>query len=447
MSTTDRPSNAVADRSSHEADQPLFRPEAIEEQQTQWLGTVLLAPRISHKLFALFAGVTATLILCLLFFGDYTRKERIQGWLVPEQGLIRIFAPQTGVVTELHVEEGDLVTKGTALLSLSTDLQSATFGATQEEVLQRLESRREGLLSERGLKQVMHRTETATLRQRLQALDVEERYRDNELLVQKERVDLALASLERLKPLRERGLMAEQRWQQVEDERLDHTLRLRALERDRAAAARERLTLEAEQQSLPLKHRTEVSEIDRNVAALEQQIAEAEAKRQLVILAPQAGTVTAIQTELGGTANAAVPLLNIVPEGSKLQAELFLPSRARGFVKPGQAVLLRYQAFPYQKFGHYEGKVARIAQSAIAPGEFARQIPGAANLQGAGEPVYPVAVSLAAQTATAYGEEIPLQSGMQLEADVQIESRSLIEWVLDPLFTLTGSWQGGDKTS
>ena len=44
-----------------------------------------------------------------------------------------------------------------------------------------------------------------------------------------------------------------------------------------------------------------------------------------------------------------------------------------------------------------------------------------------------MAVSLAAQTATAYGEEIPLQSGMQLEADVQIESRSLIEWVLDPL--------------
>ena len=143
------------------------------------------------------------------------------------------------------------------MLSLSTDLQSVTFGATQEEVIQRLESRRDGLLAERSLKRVMHRTETASLRQRLQAIDVEEKHRDSELLVQQERVDLALTSLERLKPLRERGLMAEQRWQQVEDDRLDHTLRLRALERDRAAAARERLTLEAERAvtSLEAPHR------------------------------------------------------------------------------------------------------------------------------------------------------------------------------------------------
>ena len=42
------------------------------------------------------------------------------------------------------------------------------------------------------------------------------------------------------------------------------------------------------------------------------------------------------------------------------------------------------------------------------------------------------------QTITAYGEAIPLQSGMQLEADIQIETRSLIEWVFDPLYTLIG---------
>lgn len=447
MGTSEHGSQSVTGRDSSEKDQPLFRPEAIAEQQTQWLGTVLLAPKISHRLFAWFAGLTALAIICLLYFGEYTRKERIRGWLVPEQGLIRIFAPQTGVVAELHVKDGDEVAKGTRLLSLSTDLQSETFGATQEEVVRRLQSRRDNMLAERSFKEVMHQNESVSLEQRLRALGVEEEHRDSELEVQQERVDLALKSLERLKPLRERGLMAEQRWQQVEDDRLDHTLRLRALERDRAAAERERLTLEAELNALPLRHRTEISEIDRNVAALEQEMAEAEAKRQIVLSAPEAGTVTAIQTELGGSVNPSIPLLNIVPEGSQLQAELFLPSRARGFVKPGQPVLLRYQAFPYQKFGHYQGTVTSIAQSAIAPGEFARQIPGPAGVQAANEPVYPVAVTLASQTATAYGEQVALQSGMQLEADVQIESRSLIEWVFEPLFTLTGSWQGGDRTS
>ena len=73
--------------------QSLFRPEIIEERQTRWLGTVLLAPKISHRLFATFAVLSTAGILALLFYSDYTRKERINGWLVPEKGLVRILAP------------------------------------------------------------------------------------------------------------------------------------------------------------------------------------------------------------------------------------------------------------------------------------------------------------------------------------------------------------------
>ena len=56
----------------------------------------------------------------------------------------------------------------------------------------------------------------------------------------------------------------------------------------------------------------------------------------------------------------------------------------------------------------------------------------------AGEPAYRIIVTLAAQTATAYGEKVALQSGMRLDADVLIETRRIYEWVLDPLYSLTG---------
>src|SRR5688572_10175122 len=78
--------------------EPLFRPEALAERQTQWLGSVLLEPRISSSLFVAAAAIAAIAVLALLFFGSFTRKARINGWLVPEQGLARIFAPQVGVV-------------------------------------------------------------------------------------------------------------------------------------------------------------------------------------------------------------------------------------------------------------------------------------------------------------------------------------------------------------
>jgi membrane fusion protein len=67
---------------------------------------------------------------------------------------------------------------------------------------------------------------------------------------------------------------------------------------------------------------------------------------------------------------------------------------------------------------------------------------GLTSLYAVNEPVYRIMVSLERQAITAYGQSVPLQPGMQLEADVIIERRRLIEWVLDPLFTLTGKWNG-----
>ncbi|MBV8574268.1 MAG: HlyD family secretion protein, partial [Acetobacteraceae bacterium] len=126
--------------------------------------------------------------------------------------------------------------------------------------------------------------------------------------------------------------------------------------------------------------------------------------------------------------------------GSKLKAQLFAPSRVVGFLRPGQRVLLRYEAFPYQKFGHYEGTVTSVSRSATSPSLLSQQVSGLTGLFASNAPVYEINVALARQSVMAYGKPVPLQPGMQLEADVLIEKRHLIEWVLDPIFTLTGKW-------
>jgi membrane fusion protein len=72
--------------------------------------------------------------------------------------------------------------------------------------------------------------------------------------------------------------------------------------------------------------------------------------------------------------------------------------------------------------------------------ELSPQLSGLMSPDGTNEPVYRITVSLVQQTAVAYGEPVALQAGMRLEADILIERRRLIEWVLDPVFTLTGKW-------
>lgn len=187
---------------------------------------------------------------------------------------------------------------------------------------------------------------------------------DSGIELQRVRLQLAAASLSRQRKMRDGGFISKEQFARAEQDKLDHELKLRELQRNRAAIERERVAITGGLRDLPLKFHAQSNELERNIAAVEQELAEAEAQRRIVIPAPQDGTVTAIQAELGGNASAAAPLLSIVPAGSM---HLISPSRAIGFVRSGQRVLLRFQAFPYQKFGHYAGEVAHVSRSAVSP--------------------------------------------------------------------------------
>src|SRR6478752_195165 len=131
----------------------LFRSEVIEARQTQWLGTVMLAPRASFRLFTLVGVAAAVAIVALLCFGHFTRTARVSGWLLPQEGVVRLQAPRPGIVGSLAVKEGDQVHKGDRLLTLSDELQSASLGATQAQITQRLSERRASMSEERGQQQ------------------------------------------------------------------------------------------------------------------------------------------------------------------------------------------------------------------------------------------------------------------------------------------------------
>jgi membrane fusion protein len=428
----------------------LFRSEALAERQTQWLGTVLLAPRLWDHLFTLVALLAMAAVLGLLFLGDFTRTAKIGGWLVPQEGLVRVFAPQPGVVTALYAKEGAEVHKGERLLALSAELQSSALGATQAEIARRLVEQRQNLSEERRQQERLLAQQQGALGDRVAALRAELAQIDREVTLLKSRVAIAERTEALHRDLRDQGFLSDMRLQQVEADRIEQSTRLSALERQRITLQRDRLALEGELKDLPLKAQTGIATLERNISVVEQGLAQAEAQREIVVPAPQDGTVTAILAELGGHANAAAPLLSIVPAGAKLEAHLYSPSRAVGFVRPGQRVLLRYQAYPYQKFGHYEGEVVSVSRSAVSPGELPPQLAGIPSITGpngvgvgaGAEPVYRITVKLERQAVTAYGEQVPLQPGMQLDADVALETRRLFEWVLDPLYTLTGKSQG-----
>jgi membrane fusion protein len=417
----------------------LFRREAVADRQDRWLGTVLIVPKVSHTVYTSFTALVLAGVLGLFAFGEYGRKARLDGSLAPEGGLIQIVAPQAGVLTRVQAQEGLEVTAGTPLAVLSAERRSEIVGATQGEVVRQLRAQRDSLVDERGRQQGLFAQRAATLEQRLAVMETEARDLEGEVALQRERTTLAQRAAARQHELLGREISTELNVLEAERDALDQAVALQALERTRTELARTRLELEAERDELPLREATQLAATDREIAALDQALAEAEAARELVIVAPEDGTVTGLRAGPGSSVGPDAPLMTLVPTGAELEARLHGPSRAIGFVRPGQRVRLRYEAFPYQKFGQYEGTVKSVSRSTVGPvepgGSDGASQPGSVP----GEPVYRVTVELARQTAMAYGEEVPLQPGMRLEADVLIETRRVYQWVLDPLYSLTGS--------
>jgi membrane fusion protein len=111
---------------------------------------------------------------------------------------------------------------------------------------------------------------------------------------------------------------------------------------------------------------------------------------------------------------------------------MLIPVHSAGFIDEGQALNIRYDAFPYQKFGMQSGHILRISKTLILPGEL-NDAPVIAN-----EPAYLVTAELINETLVAYGEHIQLKAGMTFSADIELSQRTLIEWLLEPLYSLSG---------
>jgi membrane fusion protein len=409
----------------------LFRQDALEHQRQHPLGGTLALRPLSFGLLTLAAVAIAAAVIAFIAWGEYTRKATVKGYLAPTQGMIKVHAPESGRLIERHAREGQAVRAGEALFVLSTERSSRETQEAQAAAIAQLRERRESLLRSReqqaGIDAILKRT----TEEKLRGMQAELRQLDAEIATQERRVASAHSALERQEALLEQRFVSPAQVQQKNDELLDQRGRLQGLQRNRLSLVRDTAALRSELGSLDLKARTQGEAIDREISTVTQQMTEYESRRNVVITAPCDGTVTTILAEQGQTAVPDTPLLSILPRGAALHAHLLVPTRAIGFVAQEQAVALRYAAFPYQRFGSYRGKVAEISRTLITPGEASLPV----KLE---EPVYRVTVALHAQSARAYSEDVPLQAGMLLDADIWIDRRRIIEWIFDPILTVTG---------
>jgi membrane fusion protein len=349
-------------------DSKLFRDEVFEAKKDTWLGQVVLIRPISFALLAGFATLLATGILLALFFAEYTRKAKVPGYIVPADGLIKIAPQQAGVITALKVKEGDEVRKGEVLAIINTERNNAGGGA-QAEMDRQIGIRRATLLQDKEKQDAVFEQQQRAAQSRLAALRGEVAQLDATLKLQQERIRISDQVVEKHRRLHAEKFVSDLALQQKEQERLAELGNLENLKRSRSVTLREITALDSELKTLPLRRENEISALDRAIAGVDQERIENEARREFLLVAPQDGTVTALTSHRGKLAGAGQPLMSLIPAGSQLRAEVYVPAQSAGFIREGQKALLQYQPYPYQKFGSHEAKVVKVAKTAVAAAE------------------------------------------------------------------------------
>ena len=409
----------------------LFRPEALEHREREWLGSIQLIRPVSLTVLTVLTLLVVAGVAVYLTLGEYTRKARVSGYLVPDRGVIRLVTPQAATVVESHVVEGGAVQRGDVLFVLAVG-QATLSGDTQAAVQSSIESRQRSLQGAARQRSQLEQTQLAAIDRQIDEMEREFESMKLESDLQRQRLVLAEQAQNQYESLRNDNFVSSAQVRTKAEEVLNVKAQLQGLVRQRATRLREIAALQSQRRELPLQAQSALGAIDRDLAALAQQAAETEARQRIVVRAPQAGVVSGVLAAPGQTVTPAVALASLLPADAKLQAQLFAPSSAVGFVRANQQVQLRYQAFPHQKFGHQSGEVVQISRSPLQASELAGlALP--VSLSASGEPLYRITVSLDRQSVAAYGQPQALAPGMQLEADVLLDRRRLIEWLFEPV--------------
>ena len=406
----------------------LFREEALEFQSASnsrfGKPTGVLPP--SWVLITLFLAAFMAALIIFLLSVDFARKETVRGKLRVDGAEAKLYALEPGLITKVMVEDGQAVNAGDPIAEITSERYMSDGGALSEATLKQLEREQTTLQRRKAAIETASDLSIRAAEQPYNDAKRQERELKDQLTVVKRRLEIARNRAKDAEQFLAEQLIAEPQL----NERLEAAASLEQMvlqtngQVNEAVAAQSRAALEKRQ--LQANRDRDLADIDQRLEQMNAQIQRADAETVHIVRSPIEGRITGLQARTGEQALNSIPLGIVLPVDSELIAEVYLPSRAIGFVEPGQIVKLQYDAFPYQKFGIAFGEIQGVASTA--------QLPQELNVASqTSEPLYRVSITLAEQTVEAFSREMPLQTGMEFTADIVLENRRLLEWLLEPL--------------
>jgi membrane fusion protein len=404
----------------------LFREQAVEAASAR-LGYPSRLYSLNGWLLTGFLTVSLVAACIYVSVGHYSRRETVAGAIMPGAGVERASSMRGGIVKQVLVKSGQHVTRGEPLFLMSYE-QTLQGG---EDFARSLDtSNQEQLASierQSRLKKEQIAAGQAETGARIRGAEADLHHLTQQVELQKNRVGLLQKDYDASEQLMAKQYISRVQLMQKHDALLQGQQTLLQIEQSISERASQIEQLRAELRA----GQAVLAQADADLALAKAQYDEKTLNNQATVgarvVAMRDGEITDIQVRAGDMVTANQTLALVVPsEGGAQRADLWVPSRAIGFVRRGNEVRLMFDAFPYQTFGIGTGRVVEVSDAPLMPGE----LPVPIKTE---EQMYKIVVRLDHDELTAYGRNWPLKPGMRLTADLVLEEKSFLDWLLDPL--------------
>ena len=409
----------------------LFRQEVVLARSRRPLGAVSFGLPAAHFVAGAVLCVIVVLLAVFAVTASYARKETVVGYLTSQGGIVHVFPTFSGgTLLALNVRQDDNVRAGDVLALVSAQQPLEGGGHLGDVLHDELAQRYVELTAQLRRASKRFDLQRSASENTLTSLTAEIASAQHAQTLRTQYLNLLNTRTAALQRLRSGGNIAEMQWLDHLQDALQAEARITDSASQLVRLRRQYASESARLAELPELAASALAELRLRQSEIDLQQAEIRSKGRVEIRAPLAGAIADVKASVGFRTRADVPIVTIRPHGTALEARLVIPPRAIGFVTPGLQLRLMYDAFPYQHFGSHAAVVVSIADDLVYTGEYL----GPVNLRA---PAYLARAQLRKQTVTTAEGQIRLRQGMSLRADILLEERSLFEWLLYPLRSLS----------
>ena len=421
----------------------LFRQEAINYQKAKWMGKALLIKGYSAWFVFLLSIVFIIVLVLAVIFGTYTRRINVPGEITTQPRAINLFSTQQGFIINSHVKVGDKVKKGDPIYELDVSQTTQLGNVTQKTI----ESINNQIKNISEIIETLKENKQITLNALKQQIDEYNKFHQDSLLLVKNAekgMSEMYESMQNYADYQKKGLINNE---QFNNQRYLYYQQQNSYQFLQNQIIQENLSIIQLNSELVTKiadFDNKISEYQFQLNALQRQLTEVNAKGTLIVSAPSDGRIESLSVTEGQMVKTDDSLAQLIPANTdSYNLVLWAPNESVPYISINDKINIRYEAYPYQRFGQFSGKIMSISNVPASSQEMSTYSSSPLSRNNINyQAYYKVIVSLDKQQMVKFNNKIKLTNGMKADITLFLEKRPIYQWMLSPFYDIQKSITG-----